>query len=79
MDDDFVLVMSPLCRTVTDKGHTMRIEIYRGEGSDWSLEVINPTNTSIVWDDQFATDTAALDEVMRTIREDGIESLLDQP
>lgn len=79
MEDEYQITMSPLCRTITEDGHAFRVEIYRGEDSDWILEVVNPSDTSIVWDDQFPTDQAALDELLRTIRDEGVEALLDEP
>ena len=36
-------------------------------------------SNSTVWDDLFATDQAALDEALRTIRDEGIESLIGPP
>ena len=79
MEDDYQLVMSPLCQSITDKGRTVRIEIYRGQDSDWTLEAVDVFNNSTVWDDLFATDQAALDEALRTVREEGIESLVGAP
>ncbi|CAD7718569.1 hypothetical protein [Xanthomonas hydrangeae] len=79
MEEEYQLVMSSLCQSVTGKGQTVRLEIYRGPDSDWTLEAVDSFNNSTVWDDLFATDQAALDEGLRTIREDGIESLIGQP
>jgi hypothetical protein len=79
MDHDYQLVMSPLCQAITDNGHTVRIEIYRGLETDWTLEAVNASNNSTVWDDLFPTDLAALEEALRTIREEGIESLVEAP
>ena len=79
MEDDYQLVMSPLCQSITDKGHTVRVEIYRGPDTDWTHEAVDEFNNSTVWDDLFATDQAALDEATRTIRDEGIESLVGPP
>jgi hypothetical protein len=79
MEKEYQLVMSPLCQSVTDEGQTVRFEIYRGPDSDWTLEAVDSFNNSTVWDDLFATDEAALDEGLRTVREDGIESLIGPP
>jgi hypothetical protein len=79
MEEEYQLVMSPLCQSVTDKGQTIRFDIYRGPDSDWTLEAVDSCNNSTVWDDLFATDQAALDEGLRTIREEGIESLIGPP
>ena len=76
MQDDYQLTHSPLCRTVTDAGHTIQVEIYRGPDTGWTLEVVDEFNNSRVWDDQFPTDREALDELLRTVREDGIQSLV---
>jgi hypothetical protein len=76
MDQDYQLTISPLCQSITDKGHTVRIDIYRGPDTAWTLEVVDVSNNSTVWDDLFVTDQAALDEGLRTIREEGIESLI---
>ena len=71
--------MSPLCRSVTSEGQTVRLEIYRGPESDWTLEAVDAFGNSTVWDDLFATDQVALDEALRTIREEGIASLIGTP
>jgi len=34
MDDDYEIIMSPLCREVTRDGTTVEIMIYRGEHDD---------------------------------------------
>ncbi len=77
MDHDYQLIMSPLSQAITDKGHTIRLDIYREPGTDWTLEAVDTTNHSVVWDDLFPTDLAALEEALKTIREEGIESLVD--
>ena len=79
MEDDYQIVMSPLCQSITDREHIVRIEIYRGENTDWTLETVDASNNSTVWDDLFATDQAALDEALRTVREESIESLVGPP
>ncbi|MBW7861238.1 MAG: UPF0149 family protein [Rhodocyclaceae bacterium] len=45
----------------------------------WTLEVVDAHGNSTVWDDEFGTDQAALDEVIRAIRDDGIASLIGEP
>jgi hypothetical protein len=79
MEEDYQLVTSPLCRSITENGHTIRLDIYRGPDTDWTLEAVDSSNNSTVWDDLFSTDQAALDEALRTIREEGIESLVGPP
>ncbi|MCC8536265.1 hypothetical protein ACDH70_10515 [Xanthomonas axonopodis pv. poinsettiicola] len=73
---EYRLVISPLSRAVTRDGHTVRLEIYRGPDTDWTLEVVDEFDNSTVWDDLFASDQAAFDEALRTIRDEGIASLV---
>jgi hypothetical protein len=61
---------------VREGGTEVRIDIYRLETTDWSLEVVDETGASTVWDELFPTDQAALDEAMKTIREEGIRTFL---
>ena len=70
------LIQSALSRTVREDGTEVRIDIYRLETTDWSLEVVDEAGTSTVWDDLFPTDLAALDEALKTIREEGIKTFL---
>jgi len=70
--------MSPLCREIIEDDTKIQVDIYRGEDkSGWILEVIDEENASTVWDDPFATDQEALDEVMKVIEQDGIRSFLE--
>ena len=79
MNDEPELIDSPLQQRYTDGAHTVGIFIYRLPDTAWTLEVVDEHGNSTVWDDEFETDQAALDEVMRTIREEGIESLVGEP
>lgn len=72
------IVTSGLSRSVTRDGITVMVSIYRLEtDTDWLLEVVNDRNTSIVWDDPFPTDQAAMDEFWRTVEDEGMGSFLD--
>jgi len=67
------IVNSGLSQRVTVEGHKFSIEIYKLENDlQWVLEVVDEEGTSIVWDDKFDTDQAALDEVMMSIDDNGI-------
>ena len=68
--------LSPLCQTVTRDGKSVRIDIYEDGKDAWILEVVDQFNNSTVWDDSFPTDQDALAEVLRTMDDDGIESLI---
>jgi hypothetical protein len=70
------VIMSLLCRPVTSGADTVQVHIYQGDPGKWLLEVEDKFGNSTVWDDQFDTDQLALDEVMRTIADEGIGSLI---
>ena len=72
------LVDSGLSQRTIIEGHEFKIEIYRLEHEpQWSLEVVDEDGTSTVWDDLFGTDQAALDEVLKTIKEEGLSAFRD--
>lgn len=75
-DEDFNVNMSELSQTIRRGEFSVQVDIYEAENGSWILEVIDKYNNSTVWDDTFATDQEALDEVNRTISEEGIESLI---
>jgi hypothetical protein len=72
------LIDSGLSQRATVEGHELQIEIYRLEHEPrWSLEVVDEDGTATVWDDLFDTDQAALDEVLKTIKEEGLSAFRD--
>ena len=72
------LVHSGLSRIVTKDGVTVKVSIVRLENeTSWSLEVVNSSGTSIVWDDLFSSDDDAFAEFERTVAEEGIRTFLD--
>lgn len=76
-DDD--LNHSPLAQSVTRNGKTVRIEIYEDREGGWLLEVVDEYGNSNVWESSFASDREALNEALKTIDEEGIESLIGSP
>jgi len=68
--------MSALCQSVTRDGKTVQIDIYEDGNNAWLLEVIDEHGNSTVWDDPFSTEQGALDEVLKTIEEEGIDALI---
>ena len=72
------IVYSGLSRKVTKAGITVEVGIIRLEHeTEWSLEVINAGNTSIVWEESFATDEDAYAEFERTVADEGMRTFLD--
>lgn len=79
MQPEDELIHSPLQQTYAAGGHSVDIHIYRMSHTSWTLEVVDIFGNSTVWDDEFTSDQAALDEFLRTVREEGIESLVGEP
>ena len=78
-DDEFELERSSLSQDLSDDGKSVQVEIYRGNGSDWHLEIVDEFGNSTVWDDQFPTEQEALEEARATIRDEGINALIGAP
>ena len=70
---------SPLSQPITKEGKTVSVEIYEDGNGKWILEVVDEANNSTVWDDPFDSDALALKEALRTIKEEGISSLIGAP
>ena len=78
-EEDSAPAHSPLTQSVTRDGKTVQVEIYEDGEGRWLLEVVDEYWNSSVWNDPFATDQEALDEALRTIDEEGIDSLIGAP
>ncbi len=76
-EDD--LIESPLQQTYSENGHSVEICIYRMKDTPWTLEVVDVHGNSTVWDEEFESDQAAFDEFFRTVKEEGMESLIGEP
>ncbi len=63
MQDEDVVVTSPLSRDFVHDGKHLKITIYRGTLSDddWMLEVVDADGHSYVFDEMYGTDQDALD------------------
>ena len=70
---------SPFSQSVSREGKTVRIDIYEDGDGCWLLEVVDGFGNSTVWDDSFSSDREALDEALKSIDEDGIDSLIGSP
>ena len=79
MTDSDELIYSPLQQIYEAGGYRVDVRIYRLPHTDWALEVVDPYDNSNVWEEEFATDQAEFDEFLRTVREEGIETLIGAP
>ncbi|PCJ33916.1 MAG: hypothetical protein COA93_06035 [Alphaproteobacteria bacterium] len=72
------MITSGLSKRVTVEGHELSIEIYKLESDlTWLLEVVDEDGTSTVWDELFTSDQAAMNEVLNTIKEEGLSAFRD--
>jgi uncharacterized protein len=78
-DNDQGPIHSPFSQSLTRDGKTVQIEIYEDGDGGWLLEVIDEHGNSTVWEEPFQTDKEALDEVLKDIGEEGIDSLIGVP
>jgi hypothetical protein len=76
MNNEPEVKRSPLCRTIERDGFSVEVEIYESGDGGWILEAVDKFNNSTVWDDYFKTDQDALDELMDTIEQEGIQCLV---
>jgi hypothetical protein len=67
---------SSLSRIVERDRWTVNVEIFDDGQGGWILGIVDGRGNSTIWTDSFATDQAALDEAIRAIGSDGIESFI---
>lgn len=80
MHDQSELVFSKLSRSITERGVTIQVVIYRDEAAaEWCLRIVNQDGGHTVWEDPFPSEEKALAEAMQTIERDGIKSFLRSP
>jgi hypothetical protein len=81
-DQEPDFIESPLSRTVTRHGVTVRVDIYGDSTGRWILEVVDAEGASHVWEEHFETDQEALAEALRALEEEPLEFFgraADQP
>lgn len=72
------IIRSPASQEYTSDGITIRVEIYKLEGSDsWTLELVDEDGSSTIWEEQFPTDAAAFAEFTEGLEELGLSALLE--
>ena len=63
----------------TRGGITVEVRIVRLEDTKWTLEIVDQSGTSIVWNDEFDTDDAAHAEFLRSVETEGLDGILRDP
>jgi len=80
MSDESKFIISSLCQEISIDGEIVRVEIYHDiDDKGWTLEVVDKHGNSTVWDDLFDTDNDAFKEALKTIEDEGIQSLISFP
>ncbi|UOA16503.1 hypothetical protein [Sulfitobacter dubius] len=72
----FEIICSPLSQSVVVEGNRFKIQIYRGEDTQWSLEIVNAKGTSFVWDELFPTEEDALGAALKDFENSPIKNFL---
>jgi len=70
---------SPISQNLSRDGKSVQIEIYSNSDGGWILEAVDQYGNSTVWDDPFPSVQAAMDQVLKDIDENGIDSLIGMP
>ena len=78
-EDEQFPILSPLTQTVTREGKIVQVDIYEDGEGGWILEVVDEYSNSAIWNESFQSDKDALDEALKTIDEEGIDSLIGAP
>jgi hypothetical protein len=79
MHEEYEIKMSPLSQRMQVDGKDIDVQIYADGDGGWLLEVVDEFNNSTVWDDSFPSDQEAMEELQRTIQEDGVGALIGPP
>jgi uncharacterized protein len=68
---------SEITKEIEKDGFKVTIEIYKGDEGGWILEIVDDRWNSTVFDDLFPTAKEALDTGIKAIKEEGIQSFID--
>jgi len=63
----------------TRESVTVEVRICRLENTKWTLEIVDESGTSIVWEGEFDTDNAAYAEFLRSVETEGLDGILRDP
>ncbi len=71
--------VSELCQSLTREGKTVQVEIHGDGGDGWLLQVVDEYGNLTGWIYSFRSEQAALEEVLKTIDEEGMDCLVGPP
>ena len=69
-------LLSPLSQRVTRGAQAVQVDIYEDGDGNWILEIIDDYDNATIWEESFTLEEDALDEALRAIDEEGIETFI---
>ena len=69
---------SEITKEIEKDGLKVKIEVYKADEGGWVLEIVDEQWNSTLWDDLFPSAKEALDEGLKGIKEEGIESFIGE-
>ena len=67
---------SDITKEIEKGGLKVTITVYKADEGGWILEIVDEGWNSTLWDDLFPTAKDALEEGIKAIEEDGIQSFI---
>ncbi len=78
MNNEPQLITSSLSQRYTQENKTVSVDIYSTGKNDWSLEIVDESGNSQVYDEVFKTDQLAIDQFMNDVMAEGINSFITE-
>ena len=69
--DENDLIDSAYAQMLEKDGQYISIQIFKLSNTNWTLEIVTPNNTSLVWDEEFTDDEVAFKTAIEAINEAG--------
>jgi hypothetical protein len=76
MSEEIELIESPLSGPFQGDGIIVDVHIYKIQGGEWTLEVVDADGDSTVWEDSFETDEEALAQFIEDFETEGLEAII---
>ena len=71
LEDENDLIDSAYAQMLEKDGQYISIQIFKLSNTNWTLEIVTPNNTSLVWDEEFTDDEVAFKTAIEAINEAG--------
>jgi hypothetical protein len=67
---------SEISKEIEKNGLKVKIEVYRDDNDDWTLEIVDEQWNSTIWDEVFSNAEEALKAGISAIEEEGIKAFI---